>query len=57
MDASKSSWTPYVYYTTLYAIPRYTTYFKRIYLFVYWAGELLEKWGNQSRRLLCKEKS
>ena len=39
MDTFKSGWTPYVYYTTLYSIPRYTLYFKRIY----WAGELLEK--------------
>ena len=52
MDTSKSGWTPYVYYTTLYSTPRYTI-FRRIY----WARELLEKWGNQSKRQLCKEKS
>ena len=23
MDTSKSGWTPYVYYTTLYSTPRY----------------------------------
>ena len=40
MDTSKSGWTPYVYYTTLYSTPRYTI-FRRIY----WAQELLEKWG------------
>ena len=53
MDTSKSGWTPYVYYTTLYAIPSKTTYYKGIY----WAGELLEKWGNQRRRQLSDEKS
>ena len=50
MDTSKSGWTPYVYYTTLYSTPRHTI-FRRIY----WARELLEKWGNQSKRQLCKE--
>ena len=30
MDTSTSSWTPYVYYTTLYSTPRYTK-FRRIY--------------------------
>ena len=29
MDTSKSGWTPYVYYTTLYSTPRYTI-FRRI---------------------------
>ena len=24
---------------------------------IYWPGELLEKWGNQSKRQLCREKS
>ena len=50
MDTSKSGWTPYVYYTTLYSTPRYTI-FRRIY----WARELLEKWGNQ-RETIEQEK-
>ena len=37
MDTSKSGWTPYVYYTTVYSTPRHTI-FRRIY----WARELLE---------------
>ena len=41
-DTLKSGWTPYVYYITLYSIPRE-------YLF-FW-----EKWGSQSTRQLCKE--
>ena len=49
VDTSKSCWTPYVYYTTLYSIPRYTMYFN---MRIYWAEELSEKWGNQSRRLV-----
>ena len=52
MDTSKSGWTPYVYYPTLYSTPRYT-----IFRQIYWAQELLEKWGNQSKRQLCKGKS
>ena len=32
MDTLKSGWTPYVYYTTLYSIPRYT-----IFTRIYWA--------------------
>ena len=49
---SKSGWTPYVYYTTLYSTPGYY-YIRRIY----WGRELLEKWGNQRKRQLCKENS
>ena len=49
MVTSKSGWTPYVYYTTLYSIPRYSTYFN---MRIYWARELSEKWGNQSKRLV-----
>ena len=52
MDTSKSGWTPYVYYTMLHSTPRYTILIRRLY----WAGELLEKWGNQSQRQLCKKK-
>ena len=52
MDTSKSVWIPCAYYTTLYSTPRYTILIRRIY----WAGELLEKWGNQSQRQLCKKK-
>ena len=51
MDTFKSGWTPYVYYITLYSIPRYT-----IFIRIYWA-QFLEKWGNQSERQLCKEMS
>ena len=51
MDTLKSGWTPYVYYTTLYSIPRYT-----IFMRIYWA-HVSEKLGNQSKRQLCKEKS
>ena len=49
MVTSKSGWTPYVYYTTLYSIPPYSTYFN---MRIYWARELSEKWGNQSKRLV-----
>ena len=42
MDTSKSGWTPYVYYTTLYSTPRYAN---------------VKKSGNQSKTQLCKEKS
>ena len=52
MDTSNSGWTPYVYYTTLHSTSRYT-----IFRPIYWALELLEKWGNESKRQLCKEKS
>ena len=44
---SKSGWTPYVYYRT----PR-----REPFLRAYWA-DFLKKWGNQSKRQLCKEKS
>ena len=50
MDTLKSGWTPYDYYATLHSIPRYT-----IFIRIYW-GHFLEKWENQSTRLLCKEK-
>ena len=36
----------------MFVTQRYTI-FRRIY----WAQELLGKWGNQSKRQLCKEKS
>ena len=40
MDTSKSGWTPYDYYTTLFSTPHYT-----ILGCIYWARELLEKRG------------
>ena len=46
MDTLKSGWTPYVYYTTPYSIPRYT-----IFMRIYWA-HVSEKLGNQSKRQL-----
>ena len=52
MDTSNSGWTPYVYYLTLHSTSRYT-----IFRPIYWARELLEKKGNETKRQFCKEKS
>ena len=30
MDSSKSGWTPYVYYRTLYSTPRYTIFRRKL---------------------------
>ena len=55
MDTLKSGWTPYVDYTIYIPrnihIPRYTLFMR-----MYWA-HFLEKWRNQGKRRLCKEKS
>ena len=51
MDTLKSGWTPYVDYATLYSVPRYT-----IFMRMYWA-HFLDKWRNQGKRRLYKEKS
>ena len=49
MDILKAGWTPYVYYTTLYSSYRQPS------MRVNWA-DFLKKWGNQSKRKLCKER-
>ena len=51
MDSLKSGWTPYVYYTTLYTVPRYTKFMR-----IYWVHFLAE-WENQSNQQLRKKKS
>ena len=51
MDSLKSGWTPYVYYTTPYSVPRYTVFMR-----IYWVHFLAE-WENQSNRQLRKKKS
>ena len=51
MDTSKSGWTPYVYYTTVSSVTRYTI-FMRICWACFW-----EKWENLRKKQLCKEKS
>ena len=53
MDTSKSGWAPYVHCTRPYSTLHYTTSlhyttFRRLY----WARELLEKWGNQSKSVV-----
>lgn len=51
-DTLKSGWAPYVYYTALYSIPRYTIYLCECIEHIF-----SEKWGNQSKGQSCKEKS
>ena len=43
----------------MFITQRYTLHHAILYLgeFMHWARELLEKWGNQSKRQLCREKS